>query len=200
MCNSGCLTSSRVRVEIAWKWRSTIVEDLPILRAILFIPEIVGFLEHYFWVNHAKKYLSIAISFRDIDPPKLSLIRSSLSLIHVFQYEKSNTNINMEIYDCLSRTNRKRFLLDTPVYKYIIDIWWWFIYSWSVAKAISVLESINVLKAETGITFGHDLGIVLKNCPELMTTHPEGKFRIFIMRFYTGVQFRQSTRRFKKKS
>ena len=32
---------------------------------------------------------------------------------------------------------------------------------------------MSILKGETGITFGHDLGTVLKNCPEFLTLHPD---------------------------
>ena len=40
----------------------------------------------------------------------------------------------------------------------------------------AILESLQTLKVDTGITFGCDLGATLRNCPELMTLEPEIAF------------------------
>ena len=42
--------------------------------------------------------------------------------------------------------------------------------------AEAILESLQTLKVDTGITFGCDLGSTLRNCPELMTLEPEIAF------------------------
>ena len=42
--------------------------------------------------------------------------------------------------------------------------------------AEAILESLQTLKVDTGITFGCDLGATLRNCPELMTLEPEIAF------------------------